>query len=289
MLKAHAEPSPATVAWNKVARLVVVFAAGLPVCSYGQTLLPELRSGGTTRLRQTDFAVLERQQARNDLPCTVSGTKPELGWDFTFHTGYEVDVPLTYLVGDGNELTVLFRVVPQDRPDDPVYMVQRLHIPAVEEGSKGEGTFYGIFTLGEGKYHVDWLMRDQRKHICAVSWDLEAKLNSKDRQLRQWIPQALVQPRRPPFAEEPPVIRAPEIRLAAFQHHRELRSSRSVCALIDDQDLESLVAILRRIARDPRIELYSIIICSLETQQVVYQQENKAASTFRLWEKHSGR
>jgi hypothetical protein len=45
-------------------------------------------------------------------------------------------------------------------------------------------------------------------------------------------------------------------------------------ARLDERDLETLMATLRRIRRDPRIETYSFIACSLEIQQVVYQQED---------------
>jgi len=232
------------------------------------------------RLRQTDLAVLERQEPRNDLPCTVSQIKPELEWDFTFHTGYDVGIPLTDLVGDGDELTVLFRVVPLTRLGDPVYMVQKLHVPAVAEGTKGESRFSGIFILGEGKFHVDWLMRDQRQHICAKSWNLETKLKSKDSQMRQWIPQALVQPSKQLFAEEPPVVRAPEIGLPRVSIIVTFDPSDPSGARLDDRDLESLVPILRRIGCDPRIETYSIIACSLASQQVIYREKNPGVIHF---------
>jgi len=275
MFRHWAEYSPAPMPSARAARLGVVLALGLSVCSaYGQTLIPGLSPGGTMRLRQTDFAVLELQEPRHDLPCTVSRMKPELDWDFTFHTGYHVELPFAELVGDGNELSVLFRVIPQDRPDDPVYMAQRIHIPAVEEGAKGPTTFHGNFSFGEGKYHIDWLMRDQRERLCATSWDLEMKLNSKDSQLREWIPQSLVLPLMPLFAEEPPVVRAsesglPHVSIIVYFDPADPSSTR-----LDDQDVKGLVAILRRIGGDPHIGTYSIIACSLATQQVVYQQEN---------------
>ena len=223
---------------------------------------------------QSDLAVFESQKPRRDLQCVVTAPKPELGFDFMFHTGYEVEVPIRELAGGGDELTVLLRVVPHDRPDDPSYIVQRVPVSALEERGGGDGTFYGIFTLGEGKYHVDWLMRDQRERTCSVSWDLEAKVNSKDSQLRQWIPPALVQLLTPLFAAEPPIIRAPENGTPRFSIIVNLPSDQSA-PLIDDPGLYGLLAILRRMERDPRIGLRSIIICSLETEQVVYKQENQ--------------
>jgi hypothetical protein len=149
-----------------------------------------------------------------------------------------------------------------------------MRVPALEEGIKGETRFRGAFTLGEGKYHVDWLMRDQRERLCATSWDLETKLNSKDSQLRPWIPQALVQPLTPLFAEEPPVSRAPEGGLPHVSLIVNFDPPDPSSARLDERDLEGLVGTLRRIARDPRIGTYSIIACSLETQQVFYTEEN---------------
>ena len=45
-----------------------------------------------------DSAVLEVQEVRKDLPCNVTQVKPALGFDFKFHAGYEVDVPIKELV-----------------------------------------------------------------------------------------------------------------------------------------------------------------------------------------------
>ncbi len=278
MLRNLAHPSRVPARWVMAVRLAIVLATGLSAFKgYGQTLMPESESPGEMRLRQTDFAVLERGEPRNDLPCTVSRIKPELDWDFTFHTGYQVGVPLMDLAGGGNELLVLFRVVSVSRPDDPVYMMQRTPIPPIEEGTKGEGRFHGNFTLGEGKYHVDWLMRNQQGHICSTSWDLETKVNPKESQLRQWISQALVRPPSPPFADEPPVTRTPEFDLPHVSIIVNFDPTDPSAARLDERDLETLMATLRRIRRDPRIETYSFIACSLEIQQVVYQQEDVSA------------
>jgi len=274
MPRSHAEPSASTSRWIGLARLAVLLATGL---SYGQTLLPELKSGGAMRLRQTDLAVLERQESRSDLQCTVSRIKPELDWDFTFRTGYQVNVQMADLVGNGNQLTVLFRVVPQDHPADPAYMVQGIRVPAIQEGSKGESTFYGRDKLGEGKYHVDWLMRDQQEHTCAMSWDVETKLNSRDSPLRQWTPQALVQPLGSPFVEESPVIPARESGLPRVKIIVNFDPPDSSAARLDEQDLESLVAILCRIGGDPRIKTRSILAFSLQAQRVIYYQEDASS------------
>ncbi len=271
----HFAASQAPVHRAKMTSFVVVLAIGLSaLTSYGQTLMSDFKPEGTMRLQPSDVAVLERQEARRDLPCAVSRLKTELYWDFTFHTGFQVDVPVTELVGRANELTVLFRVVPQDRPDEPVYMTQRVHVPAIEEGSKGVKTFYGSFMLGEGKYHVDWLMRDQGARFCATFWDLETKLDSKDSQVREWIPKNLIQPVGEVFAEETPIPRTAGSALRHVSIIVSFDPPNPSSARLDDRDIESLVAMLRQIGRDPRIETYSIVACSLEAQQILYRQEN---------------
>ena len=258
-------------------RFLLALLAGNACAANGhsQAQIPGLSSDAAGHLLQADLAVLDLQEPRRDLPCVVTMRKPELEFDFMFHTGYEASVPIRELAGEGNELTVLFRVVPQDHPNDPFYVTGNMRVPALKERSRREITFYDNFVLGEGKFHIDWLMHDQRERVCSMSWDLEAKLNTKDGQLRQWIPQALVQLHSPSFAAEPPVIRAPENGLLRFSIIVNFDPSDPSATLIDDRGRDGLLAILRRIGRDPLAEPCSIVICSLETEQVVYQQENK--------------
>ena len=257
--------------------LVAVLAAGFSVCpGYGQAFASEWKPGVWLRMEQTDLEVLERREPRNDLRCTLSQIKPALDWDFNFHTGYQVKVPLTALAGKGNQLTIVFRVIPQDHPGDPVYMTQKLSVPAVEEGSKGEATFAVPFALGEGIYHVDWLMRDEHKRTCAASWDVETRLSSKDVHLREGIPKTLVQPVEQFFAGEPLVLRVPDRRLPHVSIVVSFDPPDPSSALLDERDVASLVAALRHIRRDPRIETSSIIACSLEAQQILFQQDDSS-------------
>jgi hypothetical protein len=77
--------------------------AGIACAANGlsQTLFPGLSSSGEMRLVQTDHVVLESREPRRDLPCVVTASKPELGFDFMFHTGYEVRVPIHNLLAMG--------------------------------------------------------------------------------------------------------------------------------------------------------------------------------------------
>src|SRR5205814_10219244 len=59
------------------------------------------------RLFTQDAAILEAQETRKDIPCTVTPVKPMLGFDLKFHAGYDVSVPLKELAGSDNQLTMV--------------------------------------------------------------------------------------------------------------------------------------------------------------------------------------
>src|ERR1700722_15683973 len=141
-------------------------------------------SGGNgLHMMNTDLAVLEAQDVRKDLPCSVTPAKPLLGFDLRFHAGYEVNVPLKELSGSKNKLTIFSRVPADGKKDDPMYFVQHVRVPSIEEEAKGDATLGGAFDLGEGSYHVDWLMRDRSERVCSFYWDSEATLPAKDKQI----------------------------------------------------------------------------------------------------------
>lgn len=181
---------------------VAILTAG---ASPAQTLL----SGGMFRLFNSDAAVLESQESRKDLPCVVTPTKPSLGFDLKFHAGYEVSIPLKELAGEGNQLTMIFRVIPEAHADEPILFSQRISVPEIDADAKGDAYLQGTFLVGEGKYHVDWLMRDRGEQVCSSNWQIEASLPSKDKDMALDIAASAILPvDTEPFKEEPPVERA---------------------------------------------------------------------------------
>jgi hypothetical protein len=252
---------------------VAVFAPGV-ACS--QALIPELNLGSSMRLLPSDSAVLDLQEPKSDLPCAVRTVKPELGFDFKFRSGYQVSIAMNDLTDAGHLLTILFRVISENHPDAPVYFVQRIPVPVLDDDIKGRAELTGAFLLGEGKYHIDWLMRDFHERFCASSWDVEARVDAKDAQMSREVVPGLIQPVEAPFL-------ASESRAERDEHSllnvmiivnfapQDLRS-----ATLSETDIEGLAAILRKIARDPRIGSYSVVACSIKAQQVIYRQNNAA-------------
>src|SRR5438552_4327224 len=106
-----------------LARKAEILAAWMltTTCLSAQVLMPASGPGGAVRLFTSDAAILESRETRKDLPCTVTPVKPQLGFDLKFHSGYEVVVPLKELAGSENQLLMVFKVTPEERPDEPVY------------------------------------------------------------------------------------------------------------------------------------------------------------------------
>ncbi len=225
--------------------------------------------------------MLESGELRKDLPCTVTATKPTLGFDLKFHTGYQVVVPLKELAGSENALSIVFRVTSDGHSDEPVYFTQHLRVPPLEEDAKGDAYLQGAFDVGEGSYHVDWLMRDRMERVCSSNWDSEAALGSRDRPMSLAIaPEAIQRAAGEQFTEEPPVQRAqnePQLNVKVLVN---FAPQNSLSAALQPLDTTALVSILRTISRDPRIGKFSLVAFNMQEQKVIYRQDGASRIDF---------
>lgn len=253
--------------------VLLCFLAGSVL--FAQTPMNAGASGFGARIIGTDMAVLEAGETRKDLPCTVVPVKPLLGFDLKFHAGYDVTVPLRDLAGSENTLTMLFRVTPENRKDEPVYFTQRVRVPAIEEDAHGDAYLTGAFDLGEGKYHVDWLMRDRAERVCSFYWDSEASLPAKEKQIALAItPGAVERMDSEQFKEEPPIERTstePPLNVKVLVNFAPQNSG---SATFRPADTSALVSILRQIARDPHITKFSLVAFNMQEQRILYRQES---------------
>lgn len=256
-----------------------VLGVSLLVCGSG--FAQGLVSGGISRLFTSDAAILEAQETRKDLPCSVNPVKPTLGFDLKFHSGYEVSIPLRELAGDSNQLTMVFRVIPQDHPEDAIYLSQRMSVPSIEDDSKGDAYLRGNFDVGEGKYHVDWLMRDRSERFCSSGWDIEAALPAKDKDMTLDIAGGQIEPvDTEPFKQEPPVERDQHDPPLNVKVMVNFAPQNSLSATLQPLDTNALVSILRNIARDPRIGKFSIVAFNMQEQRIVYRQDSASQIDF---------
>jgi hypothetical protein len=261
-----------TCRWSQlVVATVVQCAASLPVLS--QMILPGSGAGSVVRIFNTDMAVLEMREPRKDLPCAVTPVKALVGFDLRFHAGYEVTVPLRELAGSENLLTILFRVTNESNKEDPIYFSQRIRVPSIDEESKGDAYLTGAFDLGEGKYTVDWLMRDRTERVCSSYWDVEAVLPAKDKQLGLVLtPGAIAAAEGDQFREEPPVERAQGETPLNVKVLVNFAPQNARATSLRPIDTAALVSILRSISREPRIGRFSLVAFNIQEQRIVFRQ-----------------
>lgn len=254
-------------------RLIVFIASLVPVTGFSQSLMPTAGAGGFVRIFGTDSAVLEAREPRKDLPCTVTPTKPFLGFDLRFHAGYDISIPLRELAGADDLLTIIFRVTPAAEDGVPVYFSQRVRVPPIDDDAKGSALLQGSFDLGEGKYQVDLLVRDRAERVCSHYWETEAALPAKDRDLAMNIAPNTAEPAdKEPFKEEPPVDRAGNDPLKV-KVLINFAPQNARAATLQPSDTNALISILRNIAREPRIGAFSLVAFNMQEQRVLYRQD----------------
>ncbi|MDE3167253.1 MAG: acetyltransferase [Acidobacteriota bacterium] len=251
----------------------------MAAAAHGQVLMPGSAPGAAVRLFSSDAAILEAGETRKDIPCTVDPIKPLLGFDMKFHAGYDVAIPLKEIAGKDNQLTMVFRVYPDGKADEAWYFSQHWNVPEIDGDAGGSAQLTGTFDVGEGKYHVDWLMRDRAERVCSFSWDAEAALPTKDKSMALDIEAGAVKPAdTEPFKQEPPVTRAAgnlNVKVVV-----NFAPQDSLSAALQPIDTNALLSILRSIAREPRIGHFSIVAFNMQEQRVIYRQEDSAQIDF---------
>jgi len=242
----------------------------LSVPAWPQAILAGV--GTRVQLNGSDLAVLEAQEVRKDLPCTVEPVKPTLGFDLRFHGGYEITLPMHDVAGSENLLSILARVTPDGGANEPVYFLQRFNVPKLPDDAKGDAVLGGLFDLGEGKYHIDLLMKDRAERVCAFYWDAEALLTDRDKEIQPAIaPGAVERAEYEQFNEEPPVERAAgkplniKVLVNFAPQNSNLSSLRPV-------DTLALVTVLRRLSREPQFGRFSVVAFNVQEQRVLYRQ-----------------
>ena len=246
-----------------------------------QDLIAAGSPGGAVRLLPSDSAILESTENRKDLPCTVTPDKPVLGFDLKYHVAYEVSVPLKELAGSENQLTMVFRVTPENHPDDGVYFSQHTQVPAIDHDEGGPAYLDGSFNVGEGKYHVDWLMRDRAERMCSFHWDSDATLPAKDKQMTLDIAAGAVQAIDPElFKQESPVQREDKPLPLNVKVMVNFAPQEATSAALQPLDSGALLSMLRSISREPRICKFTVVAYNMQQQKVIYRQDDASQIDF---------
>ena len=250
--------------------LWILFGAILSGGARGQTLIPPEQ--GRVALLPSDAAVLKSEELKRDMGCSIKLVPPELGFDFSFHAGYELRIPMHELEGSGTTLTAIVRVAGVGSPEDPVYLSQKWEVPQIGEGASGHADLRGSFLLGEGSYTVEWLVRDRVDRYCSARWQVLAERRLKDRPVAMRLASGAVEADpADPFAPEPPVSRdARELPHALLLLH--VASQRAGAAGLSAAESGAITAMLRNAARDPRIGRFTLIAFNLDQGREILRE-----------------
>ncbi len=249
--------------------------------AYSQNALQGLGHGGSVRLLDSDAAILEIEDAKKDLPCSVTQVKPQLGFDLRFHAGYDITLPLREIAGNGDQLTIVFKVVPDSAKESPIYFSQRYTVPDIETDARGDAYLGGGFDVGPGSFHVSWMMRDRMERVCSSNWNFTADLPARDQNIKLSIPDnAIESSDREFFKAEPPVTRLNADGSLKVKVLINFAPQQTSAAAMQPIDTSALVSILRNISREPRICRFSVVAFNITDQRVVYRQDDREQIDF---------
>lgn len=250
-----------------------------------QILIKAAEPGEPINLNPADMELLEADEARRDLPCDVTPLKPDLGFDLRFHAGYTVSIPLKELEGAEDLLTVLFRVYPATDKSHITYFVQHFRVPAIDEDAKGDVALNGVIDVGEGNYHVDWLIRDRSERSCSSSWDYDASLPQRDKSMVLFLrPNQVAETVQQPFVNDsatPPARRGvnndDQLSIKLLVNFAPQKQD---SAALQRTDTDALVTILKTIEHDPHVAHISLVAFNMEESRILYRQETSDQINF---------
>jgi hypothetical protein len=260
-------------------RTVLVVLASLIGSAFmparAQMLIRPAVDGTRVTLLPPDMAVLESPAARRDLACVVTPRRAELGFDLRFHTGFDVSLPLKEIEGEGDVLTVVLRVYPQNARDQVAFFSEHIAVPFIEEDAKGDALLQGGFDLGPGNYHVDWLMRDRMERPCSSSWDVEATLTPKDQGVNLFMATNEIGEHRFELFKDEPLDRSAALGEAPVNLRLLVNFAPETkdAAALAQPDLSAMISILKTIEHDPRVGKMSLVAFNMQEHRVVYRQE----------------
>ena len=258
-----------------------LLALGLSLPCAAQTLMRSSLGGVQVHIIHSDMAVLGSGETRDDLPCQVVPLPPKLGFDLQFLAGYRVSIPLKALAGSGDNLRMLFRIMPLDGSDRYFYFVDRYDVPAIELGAEGQAELAGQYVLGPGRYRVEWLMRNRAEQVCAKSWEIETNTAENLDALAAARGAYTVAPRDPDlFSDEPPVLRSATADLLHVKILVNFTPSDPRDLRLRQYDVRNIVSIIRAISREPNVGTFSVVAFNMQQERVIFEQESVSRIDF---------
>jgi hypothetical protein len=175
-----------------------------------------------------------------------------------------------------------------------VYFRQQFTLPATVK-SGGEVQLQGDFDSGQGRYRVDWLMRDARQRVCSSHWQLKADLPEPGLSSGLTIRDETAEAHRSELFGEPDQDPQGKLRVKILANFGPPQSGLSPLnqdlADADQDDAQgpslpgpdqerALAAMLRSIVRNPSIGQFALVAFNLRDEQILYRQAHSPKIDF---------
>ena len=218
------------------------------------------------------------------LGCTIHQKKPFLDFAFRFETGYSVQCSLAEFEGRSTTMAILARVTPERGA--PVLLEGFHRVPAAppethsrwaarKSGSRVEGS--GSFSIGEGRYLAEVMVRDNRGRMAVGRWRIKATRNRQERT----APIA-----QPPMTVVPLVLRPWDGKLLAERSGYRLTVLLNAAPLdprsfkLRVEDRVFLLAALTSLLQQVPCQSVRLVAFNLDQQREVFRQERFDGSGF---------
>ena len=207
-----------------------------------------------------------------EIRCRADKQDPILDFEFRFFTRYTLIIPVKDLVGPARTIHLSVDVTPLDLEGaEPVRFENETAIDAIPEDAGGKVEVNASFVTGEGRYHVNWQLKDSLGGHCSVEWTVQAKLGRREDAVRLTIAPGEVGDSRvylfrPEKVESDASLGRP-LRVKVFLNFDPWR--RRARASVRLYEFAARVAALRAISRHPRIGEVGMVVYSVEEQDVL--------------------
>ncbi len=237
--------------------------------------LERLRSDG--ELEGMEQRVLDRRLAVRGLKCRVSLSEPRLGFDFRFSGILRVEVPLRQLEGSGQAPVFAARLQSLSHRK-PAVLLKKAIVPDTRRNDSNRATAQLTinFAVGEGRYRLDWLVRNGQGQGCSRRHRFRAGLGRGQKEL-----QPRIEPGEALFhlGETFGMYRLRPARGAAASLHLKILLNlppfRNPDRRLLTADLVRMLSIVRQIASHPRVGKLDVVAFNLKDQRTIYEQRSE--------------
>src|SRR5262249_53382745 len=153
-------------------------------------------------------------------------------------------------------------------------LMDRIRVPSLSSREPGMWAFERPFRVGAGAYELGVIVQDSIQRVCSSSWRFEARIGPEAGLSAEAVQRDTIQAQDAHRVYQPPPTQtigsSGRLRVKLIVNFAPQDQQR---ATLGPEDVQGLLAIIRKIAYDSRIGSYSVLACSVQTQRIFYRHE----------------